>query len=169
MPRPEQNGSLRVFLIGGPALEAHGVVRFTKDVDFHGTTEHIPAMSAVLTRAGYRKTDENTVFARWKHPALTVDDVDVLFVSLLTFNKLMEGSVIHQIGKVGRRVPSMASLIALKLHAIRSNPERLEKDGRDIAELLLKNPRTPDKPPLETLFAKYGCSPYFTKFSRLVS
>lgn len=45
----------------------------------------------------------------------------------------MEGSVIHQIGKVGRRVPSTASLIALKLHAMRSNPERLEKDGRDIA------------------------------------
>ena len=92
-----------------------------------------------------------------------------MFVSALTFNKLMEGSVIHQIGKAWLRVPSMASLIALKLHAMRSNPERLEKDGRDIAELLLKNPHALDKPALETLFAKYGCSPDFPKFSHLVS
>lgn len=68
MMRSEQNGSLRVFLIGGRALEAHGVVRFTKDVDFLVATEDIPAMAAVLTRAGYRKTDENTIFSRWNIP-----------------------------------------------------------------------------------------------------
>lgn len=169
MMRAEQNGTLRLFLIGGRALEAHGVVRFTKDVDFLVATEDIPAMSTVLTTAGYRKTDENAIFSRWKHPSLSVDDVDVMYVNRLTFEKLMEGSVLHQLGKTGLRVPSMPSLIALKLHAMRSNPERLEKDGRDIAELLLKNPQALDKASLETLFAKYGCSPYFPQFSHLVS
>ena len=169
MMRSEQDGALRLFLIGGRALEAHGVVRFTKDVDFLVAAEDIPAVSAVLTTAGYRKTDENAIFSRWKHPALTVDDVDVMYVNRPTFDKLMEGSVIHQLGKAGLRVPSVPSLIALKLHAMRSNPIRLEKDGRDIAELLLKNQLVLDKPALETLFAKYGCSPYFPQFSHLVT
>ena len=169
MMRSEQDGAFRLFLIGGRALEAHGVVRFTKDVDFLVATEHIPAMGVVLTKAGYRKTNENAIFSRWKHPALTVDDVDVMYVNELTFDKLMEGSVIHRLGKAELRVPSVPSLIALKLHAIRSNAQRLEKDGRDIAELLLKNPLMLDKAALETLFAKYGCSVYFPKFSHLAS
>lgn len=167
MMRAEQKGALRFFLIGGRALEAHGVVRFTKDVDLLVATEDLPAVSAVLAKAGYGKTAENQIFSRWKHPSLTVDDVDVMVVSPDTFHKLMAGSVIHRLGSASLRVPGVASLIALKLHAMRSNPDRLEKDGRDIAELLRQNPNALDKAALETLFAKYGCSKYFPWFSHL--
>lgn len=167
MMRAEEDGALRFFLIGGRALEAHGVVRFTKDVDFLVATEDIPAVFAVLTKAGYRKLAENAIFSRWQHPSRIVDDVDVMYVNAATFAKLLEGSVIHQLGRVGLRVPSVPSLIALKLHAMRSNPDRLEKDGRDIAELLRRNPEVLTKASLETLFAKYGCSPYFSQFSHL--
>ncbi|MES2709239.1 MAG: nucleotidyl transferase AbiEii/AbiGii toxin family protein [Verrucomicrobiota bacterium] len=168
MMRGEQAGAFRFLLIGGRALEAHGVVRFTKDVDFLVVIEDFPAVSAALTTGGYRKTDENAIFSRWKHPSMNADDVDVMYVSGQTFGKLMEGSVIHQLGNAGLRVPSVPSLIALKLHAMRSNPDRIEKDGRDIAELLRHNPQVLDKVSLETLFAKYGCSPYFSQFSHLV-
>jgi predicted nucleotidyltransferase len=65
------------------------------------------------------------------------------------------------------RVPGVPSLIALKLHAIKSNPDRLEKDGRDIAELLKQNPDILDRAALETLFTKYGCSHHFSPFSHL--
>ncbi len=169
MMRAELEGALRFLLIGGRALEAHGIVRFTKDVDFLVATGDIPAVAATLTRAGYRKTDENAIFSRWKHPSLTVDDVDVMYVNHQTFGKLMEDSLIYQIGHVKLRVPSMPGLIALKLHAMRSNPARIDKDGRDIADLLKQNPGILDKPALETLFAKYGCSQYYPQFSHLVS
>jgi len=53
------------------------------------------------------------------------------------------------------------------LHAIKSNPDRLEKDGRDIAELLKQNPDILDRAALETLFTKYGCSHHFSPFSHL--
>ena len=53
-------------------------------------------------------------------------------------------------------MPSVPSLIALKLHAMRSNPERLEKAGRDTAELLPENPLVLDNAALETLFFKHG-------------
>lgn len=111
--RAEEEGELRFFLIGGRALEAHGVVRFTKDVDFMVTTEDIPAVFAVRMKGGYRKSDENAIFSRWKHPSMIVDDVDVMYVNALTFGKLMEGAVMHQLGPVKLRVPSVSSLIAL--------------------------------------------------------
>ena len=44
-------------------------------------------------------------------------------------------------------------------------PDRLERDGRDIAELLGRHPHVLDKAALETLFAKYGCIQYFLQFS----
>lgn len=64
--------------------------------------------------------------------------------------------MIHQQGRAGQHVPSVPSLIALKLHAMRSNPERLEKAGRDTAELLPENPLVLDNAALETLFFKHG-------------
>ena len=60
--------------------------------------------------------------------------------------------------------PSMPIFIALKLHAIKSNPDRKEKDGRDIAELLERNPDQLNAGELESLFAKYGCGAYFPPY-----
>lgn len=168
MMRSEQAGLFRLFLIGGRALEAHGVIRFTKDVDFLVASHDVPAVGAVLAKTGYVKTDENAIFSRWKHPSLTSDDVDVMYVNQTTFEKLMEHSKILWLGHAGLRVPSVPSLIALKLHAIKSNPERKEKDGRDIAELLGKNPGAMDAAELESLFAKYGCSGYLPLYRHLV-
>jgi hypothetical protein len=165
--RAELRGDLRFFLVGGRALEAHGVVRFTKDVDLMVATGDLPAMNVVLTKSGYKKAVENQIFSRWTHPSMTVDDVDVMVVSPDTFEKLLLGSVIHRMGPVNMRVPGVPSLIALKLHAIKSNPDRLEKDGRDIAELLKQNPDILDRAALETLFTKYGCSHHFSPFSHL--
>ena len=167
--RAENRGELRFFLIGGRSLEAHGLVRFTKDVDFLVATQDIPVISDILTRAGYEKINETPIFSRWKHPSMMADDVDIMYVKPETFEKLLEGSKMFEIGSVSIRVPSVPSLIALKLHAMRSNEERLEKDGRDIAELLKLNPGILDKASLEALFTKYACSHLYPQFSHLVS
>lgn len=166
--RAERRGEMRFFLIGGRSLEAHGLVRFTKDVDFLVATNDIPMISRILAHAGYEKSAETAIFSRWKHPSMTADDVDVMYVRPETFEKLMEGSKMFDLGHVSLRVPSVPSLIALKLHAIKSNDERLEKDGRDVAELLKLNPGVIDKAGLEALFAKYGCSHLFPQYSHLV-
>lgn len=160
---------MRFLLISGRSLEAHGLVRFTKDVDFLVATHDIPVISGLLTRVGYSKFAETAVFSRWRHASMMVDDVDVMFVSPATFEKLLVDSKMFEIGPVSVRVPSIPSLIALKLHAMNSNEERLDKDGRDVAELLRLNPGVIDKAGLEALFTKYGCARLFPQFSHLVS
>jgi predicted nucleotidyltransferase len=92
-----------------------------------------------------------------------------MYVKPETFEKLLEGSKQFEIGHVSLRVPSVPSLIALKLHAMRSNEERLEKDGRDVAELLKLNAGAIDKAGLEALFTKFGCSHLFPQYCHLVS
>jgi len=169
LTRAERRGDLRFFLIGGRSLEAHGLVRFTKDVDFLVATHDIPVISDLLTRIGYSKFAETAVFSRWKHSSMMADDVDVMYVSPDTFEKLLVESKMFEIGPVSVRVPSIPSLIALKLHAMKSNEERLEKDGRDVAELLRLNPGVIDKASLEALFTKYGCAHLLPQFSHLVS
>ena len=67
------------------------------------------------------------------------------------------------------RVPSIPSLISLKLHAMKSNPDRIEKDGRDIQELLKNHSGVLSHAELEALFTKYSCSALFSQFSHLVS
>ena len=167
--RAERRGEMRFFLIGGRSLEAYGFVRFTKDGDFLVATNDIPVISRVLSVAGYEKTDETAIFSRWKHPSLMTDDVDVMYVKQETFEKLVVDSKIFTIGHVSLRVPSIPSLIALKLHAMRSNPDRIEKDGRDVAELLKLNPGIIDKAGLTALFSKYNCSQLLPQYINLVS
>jgi len=157
--RAVRRGELRFLLIGGRSLEAHGLVRFTKDVDFLVATQDIPVISGLLMKSGYQMTAETAIFSRWKHPSMMADDVDVMYVKPETFEKLLEGSKLFEIGDVTLRVPSVPSLSALKLHAMRSNAERLEKDGRDIAELLKLNPGILDKDSLEKLFCEIWVRP----------
>ncbi len=52
LTRAERRGEMRFFLIGGRSLEAHGLVRFTKDVDFLVATNDIPVISQILLHAG---------------------------------------------------------------------------------------------------------------------
>jgi hypothetical protein len=167
--RAERRGELRFLLIGGRALEAHGVVRFTKDVDFLVATQDMPVMCELLMKLGYQKRAETEVFSRWRHPSMLADDVDVMYVNADTFEKLLIGHKTLQIGSTTLKVPSVPSLIALKLHAMFSNEERQAKDGADIAEMLRLNPGVISIADLEALFDKYGCRHLFPQYSRLVS
>jgi predicted nucleotidyltransferase len=166
--RSEHRGELSYFLIGGRSLEAHGIVRFTKDVDFLIAYTHIDAMASTLKKAGYHQEVENQIFSRWKHASMLVDDVDVMYVRPEVFAKLSQDTVLFSIGDQTVRVPSIPSLIALKLHAIRSNPDRETKDGRDIAELLERAKGKLQKHDLEVLFAKYGCEHLLQRYLPLV-
>lgn len=165
--RSEHRGELSFFLIGGRSLEAHGIVRFTKDVDFLIAHSHIEAMAATLKKAGYHQEVENQIFSRWKHASMLVDDVDVMYVRPEVFAKLSQDAIEFGIGNQTVRVPSIPSLIALKLHAIRSNPDRETKDGRDIAELLERAKGRLQRTDVEALFAKYGCEYLLPRYLHL--
>lgn len=159
--RAEAHGEFRFLLIGGRSLEAHGYVRFTEDVDFLIATSDIPAMSQRLEHLGYLKTAETAIFSRWHHPSLLLDEVDLMYVQPPIFEKLLIDAKDFCMEQITLRVPSIPSLISLKLHAIKNNPSRTSQDLNDIVQLLRHNQDVLDQSSLRALFDKYGLSQLF--------
>lgn len=141
-----------VLVIGGHALAVHGVARQTMDVDCIAAAEDRDAIDERLRGGCFTQVHQTENFTRYTHSSPMVPDVDLLLVDGPTFSKLQAGSI--QSG--GFRVPSLAHLIALKLHAIRNSPERELRDLADIQRLLEANPDKVSKEELAELCRRFG-------------
>ena len=75
-------------------------------------------------------------FARYAHLGGRRPVVDVMLLNASTFEKLRAQSREIDMDWVTLRVPRSLHLVALKLHALKQNPQRLEKDWEDIRYLL---------------------------------
>jgi hypothetical protein len=120
------------------------------------TVSDFPWMEKVLISMGYRRGLENPNFIKFHHVTYALEDVDVMLVNEQTFEKLWAASGDFQRGSALLRVPAPLHLIALKLHAIKSNPERLRKDLNDILELVGRNQHQVDAGSLREACDKYG-------------
>lgn len=145
-----------LLIIGGHALEAHGVSRQTADVDCLIAAEDRAALGELLHSGGFTLVGETENFARYEHQSPLLPDVDVLLVDATTLEKLLPAAVPIHGSREGLRTPALAHLIALKLHAIRNNPLREARDLGDIAELLRANPKSIPSEELAALCSQFG-------------
>jgi predicted nucleotidyltransferase len=134
-----QSQSFPLLLVGGYALQAYDVIRQTMDVDCLVTDTDADQLENTLRDAGYSVAAKTDNFRRYRHNSLYLMDVDVLYVDSSTMAKMFEESKTLSLDSVEFRVPSLLNLIALKLHAIRNNPQRESRDMADIAELIRLN------------------------------
>ena len=93
--------------------------------------------------------------------------IHAMFVAAETFGKMWAKSVPHTYGGSQLRVPSIAHLIALKLHALKNSPERQGKDMRDIIHLLELNPGVVSKQELRQLCTRYASAESIRQFEVL--
>jgi predicted nucleotidyltransferase len=157
-----------LLIVGGQALEAHGVSRQTADVDCLIAAEDRDALDAILRGGGFLQTGMTENFARYSHPSPLVPDVDALFVDRETFGKLSANTARLRRGVHGFHVPALANLIALKLHAIRNNPAREARDLADVAELLRANPGVVASDEIKKLCARFGPPNFMAKLEPLL-
>lgn len=147
---------LPILLIGGYALQAYGVSRQTMDVDVLVADADAGAMGAALQRAGYAQVVRSEIFARYRHPSIALADVDVLFVDGDTATRMSGQATRWVVGETTCLVPALRHLVAMKLHAVRSNPQREPRDFADIVELVRANPGSFSQEELRGLCVKYG-------------
>jgi Nucleotidyl transferase AbiEii toxin, Type IV TA system len=145
-----------ILLIGGYALQAYGVSRQTVDVDVLVSDAHAGAVDTALQGAGYAQMVRSEIFARYRHPSIVLADVDVLFVDGDTAKRMSELATQYVSGEATYLVPAISHIIAMKLHAIRSNPQREPRDFADIVELIRANPGRLGQDELRGLCATYG-------------
>jgi len=156
--------NIRCVLIGGFAVNYYKVTRQTADIDFLITKDDFVKISGLLGKQGFRKDDEQEVFARFIGGKPYLMDIDFMFVDKETLDKIIKEG--RQISIAGENftVPSLNHLIALKLHAIKYNPKLREyKDLADIIELIRVNMLKVKDPEFKNLCLKYGTEELYKK------
>jgi hypothetical protein len=156
-------------VIGGHAVRAYGYARQTVDFDCMIATESVQALSEFLHKHDYREAGRMASFIRFWHKDRALGDLDVMPVDTDTFAKVSAGSREIDLGGFCVRVPRIAHLIALKLHAIKSNPQRELKDGADIVELLRLRPDEVGDDELKEICGRYAPPGYFEKLNDFLS
>lgn len=146
--------SLPVLLIGGHAVTALGFVRATYDVDLIVPRSAARDWQNAFEKLGYRLFHETAQFLQLESsPNLPLPPIDLMLVDGTIFAALSESRT----SLTPLPTPSVSSLVALKLHAIKQ-PFRAEseKDWSDILGLLRANSLNLDNPELRAIVEKHG-------------
>jgi hypothetical protein len=155
-----------LMVIGGWAVQGHGYSRNTVDVDCMIATDSSQAMQSALAHFGFEEIDSFPQFTRFKQRSGLYPLLDVMFVSADIFRRMSaQGKEITLDGAV-LLIPSLHHLFALKLHAIKNNPDRA-KDVEDIRQLILANPGVVTADSFKELCEKFGPPDYARHFQHL--
>ncbi len=153
--RVQRRAGLDLMVIGGWAVQAHGYSRNTLDVDCMTAVENEAALGMELIKAGFECFEEKPAFRRYRHKLDSLMLLDVMRVNADTFRRMWDVSQSIDLSGIALRIPSLAHLIALKLHAAQ-NEHRTQKDMADIVQLLTANPGRIPPSDLRQLCDKFG-------------
>ena len=125
-----------LIVIGGSAVQAYGMDRMTFDSDCAILASDEPRLRAALEKVGYVAEPPHDSFSRYHHLARLRPIVDAMRTNASTFAKLLAESRLVTITGWLVRVPAPLHLVAMKLHALKQQPDRAYKDWPDICHLL---------------------------------
>ena len=150
-----EKSGVRALLVDGLALGAHGVQRFTKDIDFLVCEDDLELFRSVMESHGLRQRFRSELCARFNAPDLPF--VDAVVVAATTFDKAWEQAVSHNIQGIAVCCASCRTLLAMKLHASKHGAaHRGMKDLLDILELVKANDIDVQAPEFVDLCVKYA-------------
>lgn len=145
------------LLVGGFAVNAHGVSRSTQDVDFLIAEEDYLKARKILIEGGYKELSKENVSARFRSEELFFIDLDLLLTDEGTLKEMLKEAKEIDMRGEKFRVPSLKHLIAMKLHALKNTEgHRDYKDMLDILELLRKNKTDINSEEFRNLCLKFG-------------
>lgn len=127
----------RFLVIGGHALNFHGISRTTGDLDLMVEREDLNFWRAILLRLHYTIYHETSAFIQSKSNDLAAWPIDLMLVGSETMEKAMAEAVVSDTFGCKIYVASVGNLIAMKLHGLKANQaHRMQKDQGDLFELL---------------------------------
>lgn len=147
---------LRLFIVGGFAVNAHGFSRFTADLDCLVVTEDLAAVAEAFKSAGYNRCPGTNVAAIFEHPDARPRIVDVILVNMQTFEKMWPHRVPTSFEGREFFIPAIEHMFAMKLHAVKVNPRRWGKDLRDLHELVRAHPDVCTRKKVMELCRQFG-------------
>lgn len=156
------------LLIGGHAVNAHGIGRQTADVDLLIKLDQVQAWKELLQKAGFRLHHQHRdVFLQFIPEALGEWPIDLMAVDTDTFARFLAEAQETTLGQVtGLLVPSANHLIALKLHAWKQGgPIRELQDLPDIVALMKVSGIQYTDAPFRAACLRYGTEPIYAQIA----
>ncbi len=144
-------------LIGAFALQAYGYVRATQDIDFVVRGEGQQRVVRFLESLGYETFYRSKGFSNHVHPLAGLGRVDFVYVEGETADRLFSGTKRIMISEtISVPVVRPEHLIALKIFAMKNDPERTFREMADIQQLLNLTSQSVDIDEVKGYFEKYG-------------
>jgi hypothetical protein len=147
---------LELLVIGGHAMQAYGSARQTLDADVLVTDKTGAALENGFMASGYACAGRSGNAVRLRHPENEMPDLDILLVDEDTMTGMLAESRQILFGDYNLRVPGLAHLVALKLHAMKNDASRKPRDLADIIDLLRLHPAALSHSDLLRLCEKHG-------------
>lgn len=155
-------------VIGGHAINAHGLDRHTGDLDLIVPNDQRQSWVTLMTELRYNAGQNTESFARFRPESIAAWPIDLMFVDRATFEKIKGSSSLFEFGAIEAPVASIPHLIALKLHALKQGQEHREaKDISDILFLARRLPMTTEE--LRQLCSSHGTEAIFRKLQKVLS
>lgn len=145
----------RFAVIGALGLAAQGHSRATFDVDIVTTGEVQAQLIEYLESMGYQTVHRSSGYSNHAHSDRELGRLDVVYLRGNTSRTILDGATMQQgPDGVAIPVPRPEHLAALKIFAIKNNPQRVLQDLEDVRRILLI-PGV-DKDEIEGYFRRYG-------------
>lgn len=165
-----RQSGVQAVLIGGFAVNFYRFSRATGDIDFLMTEEDYKKACPFFEKAGCQQVFQSTLYVSLKSEFFPLMPIDVGFVDRKTLEGMIREGTQAEIMGCKFTVPSLNHLIALKLHAVKNNPENRERwDIRDIMELIKINKVNVDDESFRDLCMRYGGEDSYKKIKELAS
>ena len=142
-------------LVGAFALKAYGYLRATEDVDFLVRGAYQGRIITYLESLGYKTIYRSAGYSNHVHPLAKLGRIDFIYVERETADIILSEAVpLFLMDDISVPVVRAEHLIALKVFAMKNNPERSFREMADL-QYLLKLPGL-DLEEIRGYFEKYG-------------
>jgi hypothetical protein len=154
-------------VIGAFALHAYGLTRATRDLDFVTDLASQKKIIAYLDSLGYETLHSSSGYSNHWHRNPAMGRLDFVYVSGET-SKLLFDSVrqLNALGETSIPVPRAEHLAAMKIQAMKNDPERTFQEMADIL-FILQLPNI-NKNEIREYFEKRGLIDKFYEIQKII-
>ena len=126
------------ILIGGLALDIHGIIRTTQDVDFIVPLEDIQKIEDFLLAHGYKKLFRNDDVANYASDNFELGRVDFIMAHRKYTQNMLKNAISFdtKLSPHKLKVARLEDLIGLKLQAYFNRKDRKVDDIKDIENII---------------------------------
>jgi hypothetical protein len=158
---------LNYAVIGAFALHAYGRSRATRDLDFIADSHAQKKLVAFLEELGYETLHVSSGYSNHVHHSPSMGRLDFVYISGNTSRQLFGSSQKQLVlGEMAVPVPRAEHLAALKVQAMKNDPERTFQEMADIL-FLMQLPGI-NKSEIREYFEKQGLADKYDEIRKIL-